>query len=482
MSGRAALWIGVLLVATLAVSGIAHADFSIQTVTIKESILPGDSALFHLDVTNTGTAPDRYTIESGEYGYILYIDPSPSQVLPNATGTYGVEIQPRSFINTGTHIVPITVRSQNTGTSKNVNLVIYLQNPNRTQGVYVPSIALSVGAAQQVDPRQPMVLDIHMRNRNARVYTQQDPITVIIDSDLFHKEFTTQLGGVGTDGDRTSELRIPLDPHEAPGDHPLVVKLLVGNQTVATENQQYSIIPYGQIEQSSYQTGGFFKYTTVYKVHDEGNIPKMVNITYPASILQRPFITSSHNYHVATVDGINSIVINESLDPQQDDTITITQNYRLLVLLIILAIFSVIGYYILRSPVVVGKEAGITGSHSEGVSEVRVRVLVKNRSSKTMRNLRIIDRISGMADIIKEDALGTLKPTKVVKKKGQGTLLRWDLDQLEPFEERIITYRAKTGLKLVGDVTLPSAKVKYDLPSGRERTSHSNDVTVSRGA
>lgn len=479
MKGEKLFWVSLVLLC--AVLPIAVASFEVEVVTIQENILPGEAAQFELYITNNHDSSDRFVIDTEQFNYLLSFDPRPGTIPAGETAMVGLEITPRSSVNFGTYRVPIRVRAQNSGASQEIRPFIRLQDPDRTGAVYTPSIALSVAIPPEVDPRDEILLNINLRNRNARAYTDDDPLTIRIDGGLFFREYTQRLGGVNQDGERASEVRVNIDPTTPPGMHDLRVEVIVQNRTVSEQQLQYRVVEYSQLTQETSSEGRFFRHTTHYTITNDGNVVDEAVVAYPSSALQRLFVSASDEWTVETIDGEEFIVFSTSLPPQASTTLSVTENYRLLALLILLAILSIIGYFLLRSPVVLGKEASLQGTPDDGVSEIKVRLFVKNRTSKTMRNLRVVDRISGMADIIEEESLGTLKPTKVSKKKGQGTLLRWDVDQLEPFEERIISYRAKTPLKLVGDVTLPAVKVKYDLPSGRERTSHSNEVTMAKG-
>ena len=472
-------WIVTVLMVVLSGSVAAQA-FDTSLTTIKEDVLPGDAALFRLAIINNLGVTDNYVISSPEYSFILSVDPVPTGVDPGKGVLVSIELSPRSYVNYGTHKVDLKVKSQATGETKDVELLVFVKDPNQGPGIYTPSIALSVGLLEQVDPRNDFTLNVHLRNRNARIYDKDDPVKVIIDSDLFYKEYNTQLGGVGQNGEKTTEVKLELDPFQPPGTHELTVRVIADNKTISTETTSYEIISYEDVQETEFSDTSFFKKQTSYKLQNNGNIRSMKEIMYPISPVQRPFLSASSNYEVVRVDGKMTAIFTVTLEPQEEIELYVTENYRLLILLLVLIVLSVIGYYILRSPLILQKEASLGGSPKEGVHEIKVQLFVKNRSSKTLRNLRVIDRISGVAEIPKDTSLGTLKPTKVVKKQGQGTLLRWDLEQLDPFEERIITYKAKSPLKLVGDVTLPNMKVKYDLPSGRERTAHSNEVTVNR--
>jgi hypothetical protein len=164
--------------------------------------------------------------------------------------------------------------------------------------------------------------------------------------------------------------------------------------------------------------------------------------------------------------------------PGDEVTIEITKNYRFAVYTLIIMIIIIILYYQLRSPVVVKKDAvGNEPSH-DGVSEFKVKVLIKNRSQKPVENVKIIEMIPSLALLVKEAAIGTVEPTKIIRNDSKGTLVRWDINYLEPFEERIITYRLKSKLNIVGGLTLQATKVKFETVTGRERVTYSKKHNI----
>jgi hypothetical protein len=458
----------------------AAADFQTEIVVISDTILPGQAAQYEVVITNLDAQPARFSIASPEYSYILVIDERPkAEIQPGQSDSFVLELTPRNFVNFGSYRVPLTVRNQNTQETNTINPILVLRDPEQTGGGYTSSIALSVAAPQEIDPREDLQLSIGLRNRNARNYEQSD-LEVRIESDFFTNTYATSLGPVGQNGEKTTERTVEIDDYQSPGVHPLVIQVLVDDQIITQEQTSFTITGYSEIEYATAMDQFLFKTTTTYNIRNDGNVPDAATVQVPLSAVKQLFTGASDNYEITEVDGERMLVIQQELAPLQETSITVTHNYRLLVLLILLAIGSVIGYYLLRSPIVLDKEAELSGSVDENHSELKTRLYIKNRGSQTLRNVRVVDRVSGLAEVITKDTLGTLKPTKVVKKKSQGTLIRWDIETLEPFEERIVSYTVHTPLALVGDISLPSLKVTFEQENGRQRTTHSNDVQIRR--
>jgi hypothetical protein len=57
--------------------------------------------------------------------------------------------------------------------------------------------------------------------------------------------------------------------------------------------------------------------------------------------------------------------------------------------------------------------------------------------------------------------------------------VKWELEALEPLEERIITYKLKTKIIIVGGLTLPRARIKFKTKDA-ERTVKSNKTKIEK--
>lgn len=458
----------------------ASADFVAQITPLDDRVPQGEQATYEIQITNAAEVADRYTLSSGESGYILFVNERPSEAIdPFEQGTYMVGLSARNFVDPGSYRVPIDIRSRETGIIESVEAVIAIQNPDGLVGQYASSIALSVGAPSEIDPRENLPLSIGLRNRNARSYEQSE-LTVEITSDIFTDSYQTSLGSINENGEKTTERVIEIDDYQPPGEYPLTVNVVVDERVVSSYESMFVIRGYQERVRQVAQDQFLFKTDTTYSIVNDANQPTTVQIVEDMGVVKQLFTSATRNYEVESIDGSRSLVITQELASQEELVVTVTHNYRLVVLLVLLAIASVIGYYLLRSPVVLEKEAEVVSSVDDDHSEVKTRLFIKNRGSQTLRNIRVVDRISGLAEVADTKALGTLRPTKVVKKKSQGTLIRWDLESLEPFEERIISYTANTPLALVGDISLPGLKVTFEQENGKQRTTHSDEVHITR--
>jgi hypothetical protein len=64
-------------------------------------------------------------------------------------------------------------------------------------------------------------------------------------------------------------------------------------------------------------------------------------------------------------------------------------------------------------------------------------------------------------ELQKEFDIGTIQPIKMIADEKGATLLRWEIPEIEPYEERIISYKVKARLKVLGNFSLPPALAKF---------------------
>ena len=95
-----------------------------------------------------------------------------------------------------------------------------------------------------------------------------------------------------------------------------------------------------------------------------------------------------------------------------------------------------------------------------------------------MKNVTITDSIHNIADIQKEFGEGTIKPSRVFRHGAKGTVLIWEIEEVAPGEDRLISYTIKAKLSVVGNFNMPRAKVS-SKKGKRRLISYSNPVGAS---
>ena len=125
------------------------------------------------------------------------------------------------------------------------------------------------------------------------------------------------------------------------------------------------------------------------------------------------------------------------------------------------------------------KGADVMEIEEGGISKIKVTLNIKNRTKTKIENVSVIEKIPNIANLVKEEYLGTLKPTKVLRHDVKGTLLKWNIDVLEGFEERMITYKIKSKLSILGSLRLSPAVIRFKNIRGSIIIEHSNSSVLN---
>jgi len=107
-------------------------------------------------------------------------------------------------------------------------------------------------------------------------------------------------------------------------------------------------------------------------------------------------------------------------------------------------------------------------------TELTISLYLKNRGTKTMNNITVTDLVPPLATVIKK--FDTMTPT--LKIKPTGTELTWKIKQLNPKEERVLTYRIKPVIDIVGKFKLPKSHLTYTTKTGKKRNVVSKIITI----
>jgi hypothetical protein len=477
MGGTMKQWlVYALMVVLVSTSALAASDpFEFKVTPLNTSIFMSETAHYNLRVLNNGETDDRFQISSLSAKFIVDTQPRPETIIVKAGSfeEFLINLKPKAGNAPGPMQVPVKIKSLVSGGLYEVALPIYIKEDNYTPGVYPPSPSLKVNLPSRIDPREEVKVEITLKNQNPRDLGE---VTVILDSDLMKKTYTTTLSGMEEKG---TEMIFELDPLQSPGRHVMTAKLIFENKAYAEETKNYDIIAYRDVPEEPKIQKELFKGETTITFTNKGNAKEHIVKQVPSGWLRSIFTTGEPAFTKVHENGETVLQWEFDIQPQETVIIHATENYRVPVLIIVIIVIIILVYFIVRSPVVCDKDALVV-STKEGISDIKVKLFLRNRSGQTIKNIRIIDRIPGIAELVTSDALGTMQPGKVVKDVKKGTIVRFDVHTLDPFEERIVTYKMKSKLKIIGGISLQPAKVKFETGKGTERSVYSNEVNIKK--
>lgn len=456
-----------LLMAFFLVIPLAFAaPFSVTPTVVTNEILPNQTAEFTININNFGSSPARFQVSSIDPNWIVRARPGIVTVNGSSSGATTVILSPKITVPFGSHGITLTVRNLDSGESTRTNVAVAVRNFGQTIGQYQPSVNTDISVPSPVDPRNPVEMVLRFTNRNP--LNIQD-MTVRITGEHFNREFSVDLLPLG---EHNEGLFFNLDPLTEPGTYNYNVQLRWREITVANIQRSYIIGEFASISREEQEQSFLFRTVERVILTNDGNTDREVTVMLPANQLQRPFANS--NKDMVFDEGRYIWIV--TVPAGASTEVVFTKNYRWFLGAIIIILLSIFLYFKLRSPVLMIKEVRSQSSQDE-LDGVKIRLFVRNRSNKLIQGVQVFDKIPSIAALDKSYSLGSIKPSKVTNVKS-GTMLQWNIDVLEPYEERIITYNAQSKLKIVGRITLPLAKTKFDTPRGQERLVKSTNLSI----
>jgi hypothetical protein len=437
---------------------LSLADFQVVITPVADEINIEESASFDLYVVNLGRATDSYELSfTNDGSWSIETDPlahlSGFSLDAGESKTTTVVLTPTSLLKPSKYTFPFSVVTDSSE-EQSFEFVFTLLGDIEYSG-YLPSLNIDVDVATKLDPRDNNLLTVYITNRN-----QLDVTDLLIDitSNYYSTQRLTTLEPLGQ---LIETFDITYDYGQLPTDDLFEISVTASGKTFGPLRKEIEIISYLSLDEELIEEKEFLKTTTTYKFTNNGNIEDTEFFTLETSFFSQLFTKTEPKTTTIKDNGKRYYQYDMTLTPGESTSLVLTKNYRTLAAVILLIILSTIAYYIFRSPVVAKKQAKILTMQDSGISKMKVLLHVKNRTGKVIDNILVTDRIPHIAEIIKDFEVGTLKPEKIIKHEKQGVLLRWTFSQLEPYEERIITYMVKTKLNIVGGFCLPSAMVKF---------------------
>lgn len=446
-------------------------DFTATILPHTDRIKQNETAAYTLVISHPYNMPQTFEVYSTD---VLW-DIRTKDILHVAPGeTFETEMQLRPLnLNPGLYSVPLHIKLSGTDqvVKQNVQLEVISQKP--PTATYLPAIRGTVTMSHKADPKDPVRIYVRLENQNKKLLKN---VQVKLRSNVINKDYDVEL--------KPQEIKkltfeALIDPYTKPQQDIMKVTVVVQEgpeiYQFDLEPVEYTIFEYSNLiklnEEVIRET--FKTIKTIWLVN-EGNIEMREKYAMPTNILESLFMTTEPSSKRIGSQRIWELDISKG----QTQEIMIVVNYRPLVFLISAMIVLIISYFIFRSPLVMRKQAAVIGTQEGGISELKILLTIKNRTNKQAKNVKIIDLVPRIASLKQDSEIGTVNPDKVVRDETQGTILKWHLDQIDAGEERLISYKIRSKLSILGGVTLPVAVAKFENSKGKTQHSNSNKARI----
>jgi len=451
-----------VLVGILLCSMMVLAESPIKVVPVKNLVRSGESALFNLTIQNTLAEKQRYTIYSFVQGWSVDPFPLSDKIIEIGAGnsyTTSIKAVALDSFYPGIYYVSVTIESDH-GERQTKPLKIYLAPDQPVD--YLPSIKVDVDMNEKVNPQNPLSIKLFLENKNP---LDLKDLTIKLQSEMpeFTKDVTISLPPLDK---KTIEFAITPNMFQQPKSYSLFFIFEKDGQQVKVVEKKIEVIPLmPPFDVSSDSHSVYWKKFVNLKITNKGNVLNTQEVKIPAGFWQA--LLTQSEAKVKKENGQRYLVFDLTLGPNESAERLMIVHYRLLMYLLTFAVLFGLFYWYVQPPVCVKKTAITHRSEGEdALSEIKVMLEVKNKSNKPLKNVLVIDTIPAIANLEKSLELGTLKPHEL-KHTAHGTKVIWSLMELDGKEHRLITYKVKAKLNILGTFSFPRAVVEF--PKGKKR-------------
>ena len=359
--------------------------------------------------------------------------------------------------------------------SENLILIIQRQTP-----VYIPDLSLekyTLNPGEEVDIHAKVFnLEETLSARTFLKTTVRKGINIV-------KTFEDSLDAIGAKSSVNIVKSFNLDQYAAPGSYAVEAELRdESGQLKYAKSVNFNVntvtqSPTEYVKKSSgYNV--LFSSTTI-RVKNEGNVdlpaftiteslPKFAKGLFDPDI--EPVTADTSGDRVVYTWAISSLVPGGQYTIEYKIAI-----WRIWVTLGLIAAIIYSAYRWLSAPRI-GKAVRHTGEITRG-KEILVLLEVKNRALHEIKDVEIIDVIPQIARVV--DRFDTLRPK--AKRVPDGTELRWNFGAMKAGEERVVTYRIRPVVDIIGHLNLPQAQMVFLDRHKIKRMSASKQTLVKAG-
>jgi hypothetical protein len=442
---------------------------------IHDEISIYDEALFNISITNLDSYRDTVSIYSPNIdSWSIRINPDTISIGPNRTANIILRIKPKAVVSPGMEYgVQLNFKSSMTSGFKIVYAFVNVKTQEQINREYLPILGVDIPEIGVIDPTKQLVITVDLENKNVRDLKGLE--MYMRSSNIFEQKAVTDLGPL----QKKSVQFTPNIPSSTPAQKSnIIFTLRLDNNTILSRSVDYEIMGVEMQDYALESTYSFMMVTNYVTIMNKGNLKTIGEFKQPTNLLNYFFIRGDAKSKLTRINGRFYKQFYVELQPGDNYNLKMVVSYRPILYVIISLLILISLYYLFRSPIVIRKSVSSIIMKEGSLSELKILLHIKNRTKRNFDDLIILDRIPKITEIKKDFEMGTIKPTKVMMHDKKGTIVRWDINSLDCYEERVIAYKLFSNLNILGGLTLPLAMLKYPNIRGKEKKITSNRIKL----
>lgn len=427
---------------------------SVEIVEDAGDVEAGSSAMFKIIITNNQDSRDVFKIVGDDFAvypfseFAALIKAEPAQVKLDAEESAEVIIT----------IETLDTAKVNTRYTTKIK-VSSLINPEQKTLFDLNTLVVSAKDVieiipllpEKIKPGEEVRVPIKLKNRayipltNLELYASSD-VPEIAQKKTFNIKEREEVN---------ETMNMLFGKNTLPGYHTLNIKVYQNDEIKGSFTQDVYILPRDDVTERIDIERGFLSWLTAITKKNEGNIASEQKVETHYTLWKRVFTTTQPK--AKKEDG--KYVWRFTLQPGEEAKIEILTNYRpVLYGIIIIAIFIAGMLWHIERSVVLKKRIFRVKEDTQGISEFKILLHLRNGSKGILRDVKVLDILPFVVSHTND--FGTLKPTTIQKGK-KSVRMVWEIGDLQPKEERVLSYKVHSKMDLLGEVRLPAAIVQF---------------------
>ncbi|MEM5855370.1 MAG: hypothetical protein QW472_03575 [Candidatus Aenigmatarchaeota archaeon] len=333
----------------------------------------------------------------------------------------------------------------------------------RRHGICIYSFNLS---ETKVYPGSNISIEVTLMNPSESVSQPVYLETTILFKNEIIKKFQNYVEAVGGKGIEIVKNILEISKYQDPGKYTVEILLKDKYGLILTRKEtEFAILTLNASEKTEFLpiskkiNYGLLSQTVEIVVRNEGNVPiENFYLSERIPVFMKVFFFPSEKPNFEETK--ESMVIYYWHIPYLAPGSSYTISYQISTLnavLIAIVLIIVIVYSFTRTFSIRLIKRHVVEGPLTKEKEITIMLEVRNRTRHEIKDVIVRDFVPSMATVVEK--FDTLRPT--LRRVANGTELVWKIPSLAPGDERVLTYRIKPILEIVGKLRLPKAYMKF---------------------
>lgn len=466
----------VFIAVLLSMLAVSAADIEVSHNLLTKEVYPGEIARVNLIVRNNQATDDFFKVE-----------PIALEMYPFLPFSAFKDVMPpiRSQVDISAHqevVLPFDIYIKD-GIEPDRRYTLNFNINSGTKDIKIKYpvpvdvvspeelIKITTDMPDEIVPGKEIIFSVTFRNQ---VNMLVDPVELYIDSGLFSKKYIEKLYPTPYEIKKT--LTFTPEPTAKAGMYQLGIRAYKGKTLRGKLIKNFEVKANPDVVTKMETTSGFLTRTIIVTKSNKGNVEVEEHYELPLTGFQKLMTSYSKSPQKIMPGKIGWLF---TLEPDSTYTLAVTTDYRVLFFTILgLFIAAIAVIYYIRRGLSIKKGIFKIKDEKGAVTELKIMLHIINRTSKPVKDVKVVDILPNILTLSNE--FGTLKPNKVQKGEKSSRLI-WNIDELEPGEERIISYKTKPGLHIIGKIVLPATLLRYRSKEHKVIDQKSNRIIFFSG-